>query len=61
MCWSYYKESLTRERIKTLKQWTTGAEEGDVCNGSPLTKYYIKHPEERKEYFDELILQNKEE
>jgi uncharacterized protein YecT (DUF1311 family) len=34
MCWSMYKEQLTRDRIKTLRQWLSGTDEGDVCNGS---------------------------
>lgn len=27
-------EEITRDRIKVLKQWVTGAQEGDVCSGS---------------------------
>ncbi|OSZ78844.1 hypothetical protein CAP35_11515 [Chitinophagaceae bacterium IBVUCB1] len=38
MCWSYYKESLTRERIKTLMQWIVGIDEGDVCRGTIPSK-----------------------
>jgi len=38
MCWSMYKEELTRERLKTLKVWLEGVEEGDVCNGSVRIK-----------------------
>ena len=34
MCWSMYKEQLTRERIKTLRQWLDGDDEGDVCDGA---------------------------
>ncbi len=34
MCYSGYKEELTRQRIKTLQQWLQGVEEGDVCAGS---------------------------
>lgn len=34
MCWSSYLKKLTEERIKTLKIWLTGIEEGDVCSGS---------------------------
>jgi uncharacterized protein YecT (DUF1311 family) len=34
MCVSSYLEKLTHERIKTLREWTEGVEEGDVCNGS---------------------------
>jgi hypothetical protein len=28
------KLRLTRERIKQLKKWLTGIEEGDVCAGT---------------------------
>ena len=38
MCYSAYMEKLTRERINTLKQWTEGIEEGDVCTGSVKVK-----------------------
>ncbi len=38
MCYSGYMEQLTRERIVTLKQWTEGIEEGDVCAGSVKVK-----------------------
>jgi uncharacterized protein YecT (DUF1311 family) len=38
MCYSAYKEELTRQRIKTLQQWLEGAEEGDVCAGSVKLK-----------------------
>jgi uncharacterized protein YecT (DUF1311 family) len=34
MCVSKYLEQLTNERIKTLKLWLDGVEEGDVCSGS---------------------------
>ena len=34
MCVSNYLEKLTQERIKTLKEWIDGIEEGDVCKGS---------------------------
>jgi uncharacterized protein YecT (DUF1311 family) len=34
MCWSMYKEQLTRDRIKTLNEWLNGVPEGDVCSGS---------------------------
>lgn len=34
MCVYYYLEDLTRKRIKELKPWIDGAEEGDVCSGS---------------------------
>ena len=39
MCWSMYKEQLTTERIKNLRIWLTGIEEGDVCGGSVKTKH----------------------
>ncbi len=38
MCWAIYKEQLTRDRTKTLKQWLDGIEEGDVCAGSVKKK-----------------------
>jgi uncharacterized protein YecT (DUF1311 family) len=38
MCVSIYLERLTRERIKTLKEWIDGIEEGDVCIGSVKMK-----------------------
>ena len=38
MCWSIYLTQLTQDRINTLKQWTDGIEEGDVCAGSVKTK-----------------------
>jgi len=34
VCVSDYLEELTKARIKTLKQWLDGAEEGDPCSGS---------------------------
>lgn len=37
MCESTYLEKLTNERIKTLQQWITGTQEGDVCSGSLKT------------------------
>lgn len=33
-CVAMYLEKLTKERIETLKQWTEGIEEGDLCTGS---------------------------
>ncbi len=33
-CRAFYLKELTDKRIKTLKEWTGGTEEGDVCNGS---------------------------
>ena len=38
MCVSIYLEKLTRERIRTLKIWLEGIEEGDVCSGSVRSK-----------------------
>jgi uncharacterized protein YecT (DUF1311 family) len=38
MCWSIYKEQLTRERLNILKTWLEGTEEGDVCSGTVKTK-----------------------
>jgi uncharacterized protein YecT (DUF1311 family) len=38
LCYSAYKEELTRQRIKTLQQWLEGAEEGDACAGSVKQK-----------------------
>jgi len=34
MCRYYYLEELTNARIKDLKRWIDGVEEGDVCSGS---------------------------
>lgn len=34
MCLCVSEEILTRERIKQLKVWIDGTEEGDVCGGS---------------------------
>jgi|SRR6185369_14730023 len=39
MCWSIYLTQLTEDRIKTLKQWLDGVEEGDVCSGSAKIKH----------------------
>lgn len=33
-CYANYKEGLTLDRIKTLKEWLEAKEEGDVCSGS---------------------------
>jgi uncharacterized protein YecT (DUF1311 family) len=33
-CWSLKTAVLTEARIKQLRQWITGAKEGDVCSGS---------------------------
>lgn len=38
MCVANYLETLTLDRIKTLKKWLEGSEEGDVCSGSIKTK-----------------------
>ena len=38
MCESTYLEQLTHERIKTLKVWVDGIEEGDICSGSVKNK-----------------------
>ena len=38
LCWNFYKQELTEERIKKLKIWLTGIEEGDACSGSVKTK-----------------------
>ncbi len=38
MCVSTYLEKLTKVRIETLKKWTIGIEEGDVCIGSVKMK-----------------------
>ena len=38
LCWSLYKEELTRERLNILKTWLDGFEEGDVCSGTVKTK-----------------------
>lgn len=34
MCYSLYQTDLTNERIKTLRTWLEGTEEGDACSGS---------------------------
>jgi len=34
MCWSNALTDLTKQRIKKLKVWLNGIEEGDVCSGS---------------------------
>ena len=38
MCWELYLTQLTDERIKTLKEWIIGEEEGDVCGGTVPVK-----------------------
>jgi len=37
-CISNLKTQLTNERIRTLKLWLTGIQEGDVCSGSVRIK-----------------------
>lgn len=34
MCRNFYLKELTTNRIKELKLWIDGVEEGDVCSGS---------------------------
>jgi len=34
MCRNYYLKELTTNRIKEIRQWIDGVEEGDVCSGS---------------------------
>jgi len=34
MCRYYYLKELTEERVKELRKWTDGIDEGDVCSGS---------------------------
>ncbi len=38
MCIAMYLEELTKTRVKTLKVWQDGIEEGDICNGSIKNK-----------------------
>jgi len=38
MCEYYYLTELTNERIKRLKVWLIGIEEGDICIGSVKIK-----------------------
>jgi uncharacterized protein YecT (DUF1311 family) len=38
MCWSVYKTELTNERIKKLRLWLAGQEEGDPCSASIKVK-----------------------
>ena len=38
MCVASYLEKLTKERIKTLKEWLDGVEEGEGCEGSVKLK-----------------------
>ncbi|MCE7067410.1 lysozyme inhibitor LprI family protein [Dyadobacter sp. CY326] len=39
MCVANLKTELTNERIKTLRVWLAGIEEGDVCAGSVKRKH----------------------
>jgi uncharacterized protein YecT (DUF1311 family) len=39
MCVSSYLAGLTSERIKTLKEWLEGIEEGEGCGGSIKLKH----------------------
>jgi uncharacterized protein YecT (DUF1311 family) len=34
MCWNNALTDLTKQRIKKLKVWLNGIEEGDACSGS---------------------------
>jgi uncharacterized protein YecT (DUF1311 family) len=34
MCWAIYKTELTNDRIKKLRKWLNGQEEGDSCSPS---------------------------
>lgn len=38
LCTAYYLKDLTDERVKTLKIWLDGIEEGDACSGSVKMK-----------------------
>ncbi len=38
MCTSLYLTDLTNERIKTMRVWLQGAQEGDACAGSAMIK-----------------------
>lgn len=38
MCVSAYKAELTRARIRELRRWLDGIDEGDICGGSVKTK-----------------------
>jgi uncharacterized protein YecT (DUF1311 family) len=38
MCRFRYLEGLTKDRVKFLKVWLDGIEEGDTCNGSVKNK-----------------------
>nr|WP_207765264.1 lysozyme inhibitor LprI family protein [Solitalea longa] len=38
ICWFAYKTELTLDRIKKLKVWLAGTEDGDGCSGSVKIK-----------------------
>lgn len=38
MCVSIYMTQLTNDRVKALRVWLTGIEEGDACSGSVKIK-----------------------
>ncbi len=38
MCKARYLTALTKDRIKSLRPWLDGIEEGDVCTGSVKMK-----------------------
>ncbi len=38
MCWYNYMTELTEQRIRTLRVWLAGIEEGDGCAGSVKAK-----------------------
>jgi tetratricopeptide (TPR) repeat protein len=54
MCWDSDMERLTAIRIKELKDWTVGVEEGDICAGSRKTYW----PRENDEYIIEMQTKN---
>jgi uncharacterized protein YecT (DUF1311 family) len=45
MCANLFLAQRTRERIKHLREWLDGIEEGDVCTGSVQYKPAREHPE----------------
>ena len=47
MCYSNTMAEITTERVKELKQWIDGTEEGDVCSGSIKTKDELKEIERK--------------
>ncbi|ADV46583.1 lysozyme inhibitor LprI family protein [Nitratifractor salsuginis] len=46
MCEAMFKRELTLERIRFLKQWLWGAEEGDLCSGSQKIRPQNNQPED---------------